>query len=189
MQGDEGQGTLEIVAPSKWSVEAAGWTATYEKITKRLVDEECPEIPKECLRFHVFAAACVPPKKWMEAEYNIQQGGYQIYLSDSSKTRKEILVRIFKPLLGDVFSFKVVNQLFDALGIGKDYNYLLKVRFELYLAGNFNAFHSHPLLKVLWRVVYVSVRQKFYHQVNIRHEFSIKSMAQGASCTSNQRCS
>ena len=111
-----------------WSVEAAGWTATYEKITKRLVDDDCLESPKEPLHFHSFAAACVPPKDWMEALYDLKHGGYKVYLSDSSKSRKEILVRIFKPLLGDVFSFKVVNQLFDALGIGKDHDYLLKVR-------------------------------------------------------------
>mmetsp|Transcript_33746 Transcript_33746/g.81816 ORF Transcript_33746/g.81816 Transcript_33746/m.81816 type:complete len:1419 (+) Transcript_33746:672-4928(+) len=126
VQRDESEEALELAAPSIWSVEAAGWTAAYEKITKRLVDDDCVESPKEPLHFHSFAAACVPPKDWMEAVYDLKRGGYKVYLSDSSKTRKEILVRIFKPLLGDVFSFKVVNQLFDALGIGKDYDYLLK---------------------------------------------------------------
>ncbi|KAL3941734.1 MAG: hypothetical protein SGBAC_003946, partial [Bacillariaceae sp.] len=126
VQRNEGDEALELGTPSKWSVEAAGWTATYEKITKRLVDDDCLKSPKEPLHFHSFAAACVPPKDWMDAVYDLKRGGYKVYLSDSSKTRKEILVRIFRPLLGDVFSFKVVNQLFDALGIGKDYDYLLK---------------------------------------------------------------
>lgn len=126
---DEGNDNIEVATPSKWSIEAAGWTATYEKITKNLVDRDISDPPKDPLRFYAFASACVPPKDWMKAVYDIEKGGYEVYLHDSSKTRKEILVRIFKPLLGDVFSFSVVNQMFEALGIKKDHEYLLKVRF------------------------------------------------------------
>jgi hypothetical protein len=58
----------------------------------------------------------------------VEAGGYEVFLSDSSKTRKELLVRIFQPLLGDVFSFNALNQIFEALGIRKRHDYLLKVR-------------------------------------------------------------
>lgn len=164
VQGDDGEEPLEVAAPSKWSVEAAGWTATYEKITKRLVDEDCLKSPTEPLHFYQFAAACVPPKDWMEAAYDLKHGGYKVYLSDSSKTRKEILVRIFKPLLGDVFSFKIINQLFDALGIKKDYDYLLKVCFERLLIASFRLFsHSKSVFR---RMVHISFCQRLYYQVD-----------------------
>ena len=68
----------------------------------------------------------MPPKRWLEAPTN-KDGGYRIYLSDSSRTRKDVLEYIFKPLLGDVFAFNVVQQTFESLGIKDDYQYLLKV--------------------------------------------------------------
>lgn len=126
MGEDEGNGNIETANPSKWSIEAAAWTAAYEKITKTLVDKDIQDYPRGHFRFYAFASACVPPKDWMKAIYDLDKGGYKVYLHDSSKTRKEILVRIFKPLLGDVFSFKVVNQLFESLGIKDDNEYLLK---------------------------------------------------------------
>lgn len=124
---DEGDVGVVIVTPSTWSIEAAGWTSVYEKITKTSVDDDSPLTPIEPMRFQVFASACVPPKKWMEAKFDNDNGGYTVYLSDSSKTRKDVLTRVFKPLLGDIFSFKVVNQIFESLGIKDDYEYLLKV--------------------------------------------------------------
>ena len=53
--------------------------------------------------------------------------GYRVHLSDSSKTRREVLVYIFKPLLGDVFAFSSVNQVFETLGIKDDFDYISKV--------------------------------------------------------------
>jgi hypothetical protein len=142
---DEGQESVEVGAPSKWSSEAAGWTATYEKITKRLVDQDILDIPKEPVKFHAFASACVAPKDWMEAVYDIDNGGYKVYLSDSSKTRKEILMRIFKPLIGDVFSFNVVNHVFESLGVGKDLEYMLKVKIKCWHFGWLFHLHTNNL--------------------------------------------
>ena len=124
---DEGESNIDISPPETWGLEATGWTSTYEKITKRLIDDDIPTIPADSLKFHTFASACVPPKKWMETPFDRKNGGYTIYLSDSSKTRKDILLRIFKALLGDVFSFNVVNHVFEALGIKRDQEYLMKV--------------------------------------------------------------
>ena len=129
---DEGNGTIEIVAPSTWGLEAVGWTSTYEKITKKSIDDDVLQYPTDPMQFHAFASACVAPKKWMEAPFDADSGGYTLYLSDSSKTRKDMLVRIFKPLLGDIFSFNVVNQIFESLGIKNDYEYMLKVRKRLW---------------------------------------------------------
>jgi hypothetical protein len=124
---DEGDIAVAHVTPSSWGLEAVGWTSKYEKITKKLIDDDVLMCPTDPMKFYAFAGACVAPKKWMEASFNSEAGGYNIYLSDSSRTRSEILARVFKPLLGDIFSFNVVNQIFESLGIKSDYEYLLKV--------------------------------------------------------------
>ena len=127
--GDAGNGTADIVAPTSWAREAVGWTSAYEKITKKSIDADILQSPRNPMKFHEFASACVAPKNWMEAPYDVH-GGYKLYLSDSSKTRLEILVRIFKPLLGDIFSFNIVNHIFESLGIKDDFEYVLKVRWN-----------------------------------------------------------
>lgn len=111
---------------SRWTLEAIGWTDTYEKITRISIDADIRPMPNESIKFHIFANACVAPKKWLEAPAD-EDGGYRVYFSDSSKTRRDILVHVFRPLLGDIFSFNVVTQIFDSLGIKNDYEYLLKV--------------------------------------------------------------
>eukprot|EP00980_Cylindrotheca_fusiformis_P005922 scaffold1246_cov134-Cylindrotheca_fusiformis.AAC.14 len=158
---DEGQGNVEVVAGSKWSVEAAGWTATYEKITRNPVDQDILDSPKEPVKFHAFASACVPPKDWMEAVYDVDNGGYKVYLSDSSRTRKEILLRIFKPLLGDVFSFNVVNNVFEALGIAKDHEYLLKVQIDRCTVFRSLITRTNNSRLVFWGMVYFTIGQAF----------------------------
>lgn len=115
---------------SSWALEAIGWSTTYEQITGKSIDSNIPESPKEALRFHKFASACVPPKQWIDGP---QDGGrgYRVHLSDSSKTRREVLVYIFKPLLGDVFARSSVNQVFETLGIKEDHDYVAKVSMEV----------------------------------------------------------
>lgn len=117
---------LEVTPKTGWAVEATGWTKTYEKVTGKSIDEEVPQSSNDPLKFCIFSNACVPPKRWLEGPTN-EDGNYRIYLSDSSRTRKDVLEHIFKPLLGDVFAFNVVQQTFESLGIKDDYQYLLKV--------------------------------------------------------------
>lgn len=117
-----------VATPSSWGLEAVGWTSTYEKITKRLIDDEIPAVPTEAMRFYEFSNTLEAPKKYLQEDYVEENGGYKVYFSDSTKTRREILVRIFKPLLGDVFSFGAVGQIFEALGTKSDDEYMMKVR-------------------------------------------------------------
>jgi hypothetical protein len=177
MGADEGDHSVDVVAPSTWGLEAAGWTSTYEKITKKLIDDDVVQYPAESMKFHEFASALQPPKKYMEAEFDTDNGGYSVHLSDSSKTRREILVRIFKPLLGDIFSFNVVNQLFEALGIKKDCEYLLKVRQSL-RSICFSWFTSHSFV-VLWRVVHLSFRESGDEESDFCGRFAYKQMVAG----------
>lgn len=52
---------------------------------------------------------------------------FKVSLSDSSKTRKEVLVRIFSPLLQDAFSLSVTNKILEHLGLTEDIDYLQTV--------------------------------------------------------------
>lgn len=109
-----------------------GWVSTYEMVHgKRAGDDDIHEgtkLPRlEQLAFATFANACVVPKK-TDSPTARDNRQLEVYLSDSSKTRRDVLVHIFKPLLGDIFAYNVVNSIFQALGILDDSEYLLKVR-------------------------------------------------------------
>ena len=108
-----------------------GWVSTYEMVHgKRVGDDDINEGPKppstEPLAFATFANACVVPKK-TDSPTARDNRQLEVYFSDSSKTRRDVLVHIFKPLLGDIFAYNVVNSVFQALGILDDSEYLLKV--------------------------------------------------------------
>ncbi len=124
---DVGIHSVNVVAPSSWGLEAIGWTSVYEKITKTFIDDGIPQTPTEPIKFYEFASALEPPKKYMNEEYLLDNKGYKIFFSDSTKTRRDLLVRIFKPLLGDVFSFNTVSQIFEALGTKNDVDYVMQV--------------------------------------------------------------
>eukprot|EP00934_Nitzschia_sp_Nitz4_P009193 Nitzschia sp. Nitz4//scaffold70_size99833//14390//19422//NITZ4_004586-RA/size99833-snap-gene-0.126-mRNA-1//1//CDS//3329557108//9183//frame0 len=113
-------------SPTQWGIEAVGWTHVYETVNKTNIDSGLPGETKDPMKFYEFTSALQQPKKHMEEDYVVENGGYTIYFSDSTRTRREILVRIFKPLLGDVFSFSAVSQIFDALGTKNDDEYVMK---------------------------------------------------------------
>jgi hypothetical protein len=149
---------LEVAPRTGWAAEAAGWTKTYEKVTGKSIDEDVQEPSNDPLKFWIFSNACVSPKKWLEAPTN-EDDSYRIYLSDSSRTRKDVLEHIFKPLLGDVFAFNVVQQTFESLGIKRDYQYLLKVSNTVDTSRFFNAILLTQS-SVLWRVVHDAISKK-----------------------------
>ena len=125
-QAEEDQ---QVAPRSPWTEEAMGWVSTYEMVNGKRAEEPEPNTfrPKKTpLKFAAFANACVAPKA---PDTPTAKGNrkIEVYLSDSSKTRKDVLVHIFKPLLGDIFAFNVVNSIFGALGILDDDDYLLKV--------------------------------------------------------------
>lgn len=123
---EDANNNLEVKQPDGWSLEAAGWTSTYLKITKEAIDKETVPPPENPMMFYEYASCLVAPKKWRTAEFDEGSGGYAVFLSDSTRTRREIITRIFRPLVSDVFSFNMVNQIFDSLGITKNYEYKLR---------------------------------------------------------------
>jgi len=126
MGNDEAGNNLEVKQPDSWGLEAAGWTSTYLKITKEIIDRNILPPPTKPMMFYEFASCLVAPKKWRMAEFDEDNGGYALYLSDSTRTRKDIVARIFRPLVSDIFSFNVVNQIFESIGIKNNYEYKLR---------------------------------------------------------------
>lgn len=129
--GEQGEEDQQVAPRSPWTEEAMGWVSTYEMINgKREEDIDTSSSNSPPLKFSSFANACVPPPK---PDSSTARGNrkIEIYFSDSSKTRREIITHVFKPLLGDIFSFNVVDSIFDSLGIMDDADYLLKVNFSI----------------------------------------------------------
>ena len=93
-----------------WAVEALAWIDTYEAVTRHKIDAELSTGVKieKPLTLARFAKCCEP------------SSGGGIDLCDSTKDRTSVLVHLFRPLLGDIFVFKVVNSVFDKMGILKD---------------------------------------------------------------------
>jgi hypothetical protein len=105
-----------------------GWVSTYDMVNGNREDANGTLVPSksEPLTFATFANACVVPKTPDSATAKDNRK-IEVYFSDSSKTRRDVLVHVFKPLLGDIFAFNVVNSIFGALGILDDSEYLMKV--------------------------------------------------------------
>jgi hypothetical protein len=123
--GDDEQD--ERVAPrSGWAVEAMAWLTMYETVSGTSVDAACVGQTRPVLPFWAFAKACSDSKQTTPMVERGRDARHKIYLTDSTKTRKEVLVHIFKPLLRDIFAFNVVGSIFDSMGIKGDLDYLLR---------------------------------------------------------------
>lgn len=124
---DDGEGARDTRTQDHWTAEAMGWVSTYEQVMGVKPGESPPTETATC-RFSDFAAACAFPKG-----SGTDGTRMQVRLSESSRIRRVVLVHIFSPLLADVFSFGVVNSIFDALGIVDEKDYLLHLVGEWFM--------------------------------------------------------
>lgn len=132
----------DIRNPTHWVMEAIGWKSTFDRVMKINLDEDVPSTGA-VLRFSHFASAC------METGDAVAKGAkIMIYFSDSSRTRRDMLVHVFKPLLSDVFTSRVVNTVFDFMGISNDHGYLLKCFGEWTMALSIQDLYRRGLLAV-----------------------------------------
>ena len=116
---------------SYWAIEAASWIRTHETVlgkdTLVAISREQPT-----LRFADFCRCCARPgDKAVTRRHH--DGRFRIYFSDSSKTRREALIHVFEPLMQDVFSYPVVNNILDGLGLDDDPGYVLSVSTNRYI--------------------------------------------------------
>ena len=119
--------------------EAKGWASVFEKVTGSSILDEGEDRKKQRLKFSAFAASLVFPSN--EDHY---RGIMQIYFSDSTRTRGDALVHIFKPLLG-WFSSGVVSSFFDVLGIRDDDAYVQKCFGEWFMTLSREQMTEHGL--------------------------------------------
>lgn len=120
---------LQAKVPSHWSAEAMAWASTYEQVTGTSLDSDPLEKPYERIRFSEFATACSFPDL-----HNRIKSPVKLYFSESSRTRREILEHVFKPLLADVLSFNTVYSVFDHLGTRSDLKYVQKCFAEWFMS-------------------------------------------------------
>jgi len=142
----------ERTAPrTPWAVEAMAWIDTYEKVSGCSVDANLRLTPDQRrsmnrkglgLSFSTFFKACMPkeiaPNHYGDHRKHDADALY-IFLTDSTRSRIPILEHIFSPLLKDIFVFKVVNSVFDCLGIREEYAVLQKYFGEWFMTLPANA--------------------------------------------------
>lgn len=119
--------------------EATGWVETHETVTGSSIMDEGASRKKERFKFSKFAASVVFPSSDDQS-----RGLMQIYFSDSTRTRGDVLVHIFKPLLG-FFSSGVVGSFFDVLGIKEDDAYIQKCFGEWFMTLSSEQMVKHGL--------------------------------------------
>ena len=118
----------ECVSPrSAWSVEALSWMTTAETVSGVYLDNSVIQKKRAVALFSSFTSSCCHLDQIKDTKQMISR--FKIYFCDSSRTRKEILIHIFKPLLKDIFSFSVTNTVLEYLGLRDDIDYLQKVSF------------------------------------------------------------
>jgi hypothetical protein len=103
------------------------WAKTYDQITKTRSQTilHSKENENPC-SFTKFAMSCTFPKLEEGTIANQTSNEHQVYFHDSTRTRRDILEHVFRPLLADVFSFSVVMTILDCLGISHDVKYIQK---------------------------------------------------------------
>jgi Rab3 GTPase-activating protein regulatory subunit N-terminus len=108
--------------PSHWVMEGMGWASTYQKVTRINLDEETHS-GESALHFWSFASGCQESNEIVSSK---GASKIKVFFSNSSKTRRDILVHVFKPLLSDIFSSRTSSSIFDTLGTGNDHSYVQK---------------------------------------------------------------
>jgi hypothetical protein len=112
----------QVKSPSHWAAEAMAWASTYEQVTGSSLDIDVTGnlLPQQRIHFSGFAASCQFP----EISATKHKGILKVYFSESSRSRRLLLERIFKPLRCDLFSASVTDSIFDILGTRSDIKYM-----------------------------------------------------------------
>lgn len=134
--GEDGKGRSG--SSTAWAIEALAWIETYEAVMGHSVAETMPQTNQAPLKFSKFAKTCMQlTAKDIAIAERDQQGAEDnkpIHLLDSKRDRTIVLLRIFRPLLMDIFVFKVVNTIFQSLAITQDHAILQQYFGEWFMA-------------------------------------------------------
>jgi hypothetical protein len=132
MESDIDEDDTRINPKSAWAVEGLAWLTVYEQVHSQSLDAEIPSRPLDEMSFSSFAKCCVGATQTKTQKSKAGER-HIIVFSDSSKTRKEILSHVFRPLLKDAFSFNVVDEIFEKLSILDEDAFLEKYMGEWYM--------------------------------------------------------
>ncbi len=116
---------------SSWVVEAMSWIETNEEVCGS-IDSDLPTMESN-LTFPTWSKGFLQDQGSSTFPRN-NCGDPILYLCDSTRDRKNILLHIFKPLTKDIFIFKTTNQIFECMGIHKDYEKLLQYYGEWFMS-------------------------------------------------------
>ena len=107
------------------------WIQTTEDVGRSIDDK----IPSMCskLSFQTWSKAFLQDQGSSSFQRN-DNGDPILYLCDSTRDRKNILLHIFQPLTKDIFIFKTTNQIFERMGILKDHEKLLQYYGEWFMS-------------------------------------------------------
>jgi hypothetical protein len=123
---DQGVVEKEKVSPrTAWAVEALSWITTAETVSRANLDLHVIKKRDVIAKFAAFASSLSSFDQIKISDRLSKR--FKVSFSDSSRTRKEVLVRIFNPLLHDVFSSSITNSVFEHLGLADDIDYLQTV--------------------------------------------------------------
>jgi len=121
------------VAESKspWVDEGLSWIETAENVYGHSIDVSISIIDSN-ISFSTWSNGCLQDGA---ASYRRNEDGQPaLYLCDSTRERKKILLHIFHPLTKDIFIFKTTQQIFEQMGIQKDHDKLLQYYGEWFMS-------------------------------------------------------
>jgi len=112
---------------SAWASEAVTWISLSDgneaQKTRFASSFSVSENNEKPLRFSKFAQACSPANVKKKNRRGLDCNG-RVYLSGIKKDRMLLLGHVFRPLLHDVFVYRVTNSVFNRLGISEDFEAL-----------------------------------------------------------------
>lgn len=121
-------------AATPWMKEALGWIEASEKVAPSTATHT---MGTTALKFSSFAKSCMPLSTKDIAsisEKDLSVGSHPIHLIESKRDRTTVLLHIFRPLLKDIFVYKVVNNVFDTLRLSADHEALQRYFGEWFLS-------------------------------------------------------
>lgn len=123
----------DLTKSSLWVIEALSWIQTAEKVHGRSIDADI-SLAESNLTFSIWSKGCLQDSQGSTEYKRNSDGDPVLYLCDSTRDRKNILLHIFKPLTKDIFIFKTTQQMFEQMGIHNDYNVLLQYYGEWFMS-------------------------------------------------------
>lgn len=115
-----------------WVGEALGWIDTYENVGGYSIDSDVPAQVEPELTLSTFAKGCL--QGGPASSHDDDARTLKLYLCDSTRDRKQILLHLFRPLTEDVFSLRTTHQVFKHMGLVGDIDTLLQYYGEWFMS-------------------------------------------------------